>query len=651
MAPRSPWLRSFCLLIALHARLPRAERPDGACLSQKPQQWLLKCKCSCWQGSDLWKSLTGIWGALSRNSGDLTTVGVSLHELFGDDDSLVAFGHQIMAVMTGNLPHPSEFPQGLNSRVVDADCPTGWALLSLFASIDLWLRFGMSEDGRLFSVLMFSCALEWAMRCASCLKGKRWPWKPHELLLNYGRWVFCSCSHLCQFELLRWQFPVRQRNPTLTPGLQRRHEARSFARDQCPAVAELNLDTNESSSWRRVAIACIAPAMWPWERDAMLEMANLYMSRCEWCGFFVANADTERPLPKTIGACYLIDLAQEPEVREDPVNETNDAYGSNLLPKLSHAIVWLSKQQWFSAPRSPHPSLIDWFCLMETDVYFVPENFRRLITLLGLVPERPEWVGHTVLQSLHMEGVMIEPAGSCLSLAALRKAGAFFEELLQSDRAGRADSALPKHPILKCNPFHETHMMKYTSMINSCMRLAKISLTDPRNVHDLQGREYFPLVTLDAMSRHYPPPSPGHCPWQLSLDEGDLNESYFHGAWSFKGKEYIYLPCQRAAASGTSRIKRGISGEDILHILPEALSPIKGRRAWIAEFPVMFHGHLYSSHTANRSNPIKQAHSRGWQVHEIMTRNSHGEQDPRSFPKVDWRFRTVQYYKLGSSYG
>jgi len=139
-----------------------------------------------------------------------------------------------------------------------------------------------------------------------------------------------------------------------------------------------------------------------------------------------------------MGPCKVFDLSQEPEVGADPGDNYvagDDPSGmqfkwnsnSNLLAKAFHMLLHLADE----AAKAES----DWFCLLETDVYFVAANFRRLVTLLELSPKDSHWIGHELLSDIFQNGVAIEPnSGSCLSAFALMQIGMFFRSLVFNHR-------------------------------------------------------------------------------------------------------------------------------------------------------------------------------------------------------------------------
>ena len=83
-----------------------------------------------------------------------------------------------------------------------------------------------------------------------------------------------------------------------------------------------------------------------------------------------------------------------------------------------------------AAERWGATAAADWVCFLEADVYFVPENFRRVAALRALDPTLPLWVGGARLHDRHRTGILLEPQlGTCLSAAGLERAAAYAQVL------------------------------------------------------------------------------------------------------------------------------------------------------------------------------------------------------------------------------
>eukprot|EP00444_Apocalathium_aciculiferum_P015629 CAMPEP_0183461514 /NCGR_PEP_ID=MMETSP0370-20130417/139815_1 /TAXON_ID=268820 /ORGANISM="Peridinium aciculiferum, Strain PAER-2" /LENGTH=137 /DNA_ID=CAMNT_0025653481 /DNA_START=38 /DNA_END=448 /DNA_ORIENTATION=+ len=130
-----------------------------------------------------------------------------LRGMFGDDLVLMAWSTQLVLTLKGDMEAPPFFPPGVpDHEQLDSECPAGWAMMSVLAGLDLWLRFGaiaVASNGHLedventdmilrarhWSIVMFNTGLELAVQCGECWEGRRWPWRIEELLANYASWI------------------------------------------------------------------------------------------------------------------------------------------------------------------------------------------------------------------------------------------------------------------------------------------------------------------------------------------------------------------------------------------------------------------------------------------------------------------------------
>eukprot|EP00928_Gymnodinium_smaydae_P011284 TRINITY_DN14183_c0_g2_i1.p2 TRINITY_DN14183_c0_g2~~TRINITY_DN14183_c0_g2_i1.p2 ORF type:complete len:258 (-),score=36.41 TRINITY_DN14183_c0_g2_i1:691-1464(-) len=252
---------------------------------------------------------------------------------------------------------------------------------------------------------------------------------------------------------------------------------------------------------------------------------------------------------------------------------------------------------------------------------------RRLISLLQFSADEVHWIGHVAMFSLAEEGANIEPAGSCLSKVAMRRIGQTLQRLLRFHRDGIDISspefrlsfdAFPRNMRLGCEPFELGDQMRYTTVLNACFRAAGVYPTDPRNVHDLRGRTYFPNVPLDrGLVNFRPRPPPAHCSWLRVLPNWNVSEELLAGNWMFRGKEYLYLPCQCASSS------LGVKGA------------LRCNARWVADFPVAFHGHICSD---CRGYARKDGVARLSEVHGLVRGGHRCDSCGSVRPRVDWRF-------------
>jgi len=253
---------------------------------------------------------------------------------------------------------------------------------------------------------------------------------------------------------------------------------------------------------------------------------------------------------------------------------------------------------------------------VETDVFFVPANFRRLVTLLQMSPKDAHWLGHEVLANHVSNGIQIEPnSGSCLSAYAVQKVGQFYSWFILRHRRQMPMHDYPyclqweRPPISgECRPFDDRGAKGqgfYQSVITACFRAAGVYPTDPRNLHDLRGRMYYPNAPIDELTEVLHPPDDAHCSWQgPSLD--DTMEHFM-----FAGVNYLFLPCRFQ------------------------------QKIWAADYPVVFHPHLCTNCTSRTK--VKETFLRQKALHRLLTRPNYISQCCKGYrPGYDQRFARVK---------
>eukprot|EP00971_Amphidinium_carterae_P074880 1479747-Amphidinium_carterae.1 len=122
---------------------------------------------------------------------------------------------------------------------------------------------------------------------------------------------------------------------------------------------------------------------------------------CDWYSAFVAlPEELERRPPKDWA---VTDLTAE---LPDLVLPDDWAKAPNNVQKFHAAVVYLANEMRHSLSEwQPQ-----WYCFLETDVYFIPENFRRLVALRGWDKRPvPTWVGTPRLHALARDGYLLDP--------------------------------------------------------------------------------------------------------------------------------------------------------------------------------------------------------------------------------------------------
>ena len=492
MRPMRPF-RVLCLFILLFGA-------DAYGMSCSDLAWPLHCDCSCWKGTGVPRRLRAAYHTLKNHSES-----TSLRGLFLDQSNLRKWFQVLLAAVGGHIPSRSRLslwlPLGLDAAQAQEECRPGIAMLAFLGSRAAVSFLREEVRGRPLTpldviqvytayeiaVLLSGIAKDLALDC-EC--GHRWIWTPADLLEKHADWLsyLSSVSLAVHEDALPSPFEVETKDAKarMRQKLFFQSGTGSGPMGLCPSVGEVSSPRPPPQGLPR--LLCVVPALWPREKVAMASMAATTLADCDRCTFYVASKDS----PKELKGCGMVDLSDEPEVGQDPPDNFNGTGeetfsfnpDSNLVAKAFHMLLHASV---FSGPVEE----FDWLCLIETDVYFIAANLRRLVTLLGFSPTDPHWVGHEVLADIAQNGIAIEPnSGSCLSAFAVRKIGQFYTTFLWSYRKGvqlfEEDALLrwnkpPLHPV-GCQPFGLGGQGFYQSVLTACFRAAGVYPTDPRSL-------------------------------------------------------------------------------------------------------------------------------------------------------------------------
>lgn len=160
-----------------------------------------------------------------------------------------------------------------------------------------------------------------------------------------------------------------------------------------------------------------------------------------------------------------------------------------------------------------------WYCRLERDTFFIPENFRLLVTSERLDASKPHYLGVRQFLDLPRTGFVFNDGGPgvCLSQAAL---SALHEVLLATP------NELVEYPDFQSCALAKGH--REDLMLAACLRQAQIF---PFPTTDILGREWFSIRPLMAVSAHQPPHN----------SSGDTESPQ---AWNFwTGRGHLFLPC------------------------------------------------------------------------------------------------------------
>lgn len=476
-----------------------------------------------------------------------------------------------------------------------SDCRPGLALLAQLASQAV-VAFTLEEvKGRAFrsyevslvhhayqvSLGFNGMATELGLECDCASGSSHWFLSPKDFLQFRAEWV----PYLDRFSAAVHDSEL----PHFESTQQLSHRQKLLLGNQCPEEADLEPKVPKALP----RLLCVVPALWPRDLKELTEMALTSLADCDLCIFFVSSKDA----PQQVRGCQVVDLSTEVEVGLDPADKhtvvVDNATGrseprfnsnSNLLAKVSHMMLHVAEVQ-----QPQHR--FDWTCLVETDVYFVAANFRRLVSLLQLSPKDSHWLGHEVLANHLYNGIQIEPnSGSCLSAFAVQQLGQFFSWFVLRHRR---QLPMYEHPYYfqwerpplsgECRPFDaNTGQSFYQTALTACFRAAGVYPTDPRNLVDLRGRLYYPNVPVEKLPDMLRPPERPNCCWGEAPNlDGDDND------FVFAGLNYLFLRCR-----GKQKI-------------------------WAADYPIVFHPHLCTNCSAMIG--FKKTTLRQKAVHQLLT--------------------------------
>eukprot|EP00438_Fugacium_kawagutii_P034319 Skav221746 [mRNA] locus=scaffold2555:62997:63709:+ [translate_table: standard] len=133
----------------------------------------------------------------------------------------------------------------------------------------------------------------------------------------------------------------------------------------------------------------------------------------------------------------------------------------------------------------------------------------------------------------------------------------------------------------ECRPFDDENLQwNYQTVMTACFRSAGVYPTDPRNLHDLRGRLYYPNVPLDKLAVVLHPPEVPNCCWgEAPSMDGDDND------FMFAGLNYLFLRCRK-------------------------------QKIWAADYPVVFHPHLCTNCSAQISSKGRTLRQKA--VHQML---------------------------------
>ena len=194
---------------------------------------------------------------------------------------------------------------------------------------------------------------------------------------------------------------------------------------------------------------------------------------------------------------------------------------------------------WAAYSFKSHYEHIDWFCRLDTDTYFVAENFRRFVRRAGLDPDGAHYLGARVFFHHLMHPAIVfnfGGAGVCLSRAVLHALAARLFPLVQTMSEGVA--AGPTSSTGECivGPGHFDDIA-----LAVCLREAGVLASE--DTTDAWGREVFWPFELEAVATVQPPRLPSRVsvlavPEGLVHSDPDTRNFYF-----WRSRLQLVLPC------------------------------------------------------------------------------------------------------------
>ncbi|CAE8737041.1 unnamed protein product, partial [Polarella glacialis] len=593
------WAATACLYqaSAVPEPLPAAHGTDFA--------------CDCWFGTPIHEAIQVVFAFLSQARPLFRSVWIAKRELGSAHEQLpgvlphggwlLNFTPQMCDRIWVEMARPAkhnEFNTELFSQVMTETltaqqgvlgyCPMGFMALSYFCADVFWVQSKeggtphYAHFGMYAITLMDMFAKFYAVPGVDdCLRSDRniWPFIGPEAVETYS--VFVREVHLAYalFFPLAWDVTVNQllkSMPEQRPSLnslawQPAASLPQAAWDRHVCPPEPEVEEPDPELVERVAVACFVLAVWPQERDAMEDFEFVLRPHCDWFAAFVAlPPEAVTNLPAIPPGWSVVDLASVfpgqilADRWEDPPNS---------LQKFHLAVRFMrEKIQW---SRLTTNSKDWWFCGLESDVFFIPENVRRLIALRRLNSSQPHWLGGPRLHTLGSDGVLLEPLlGSCLATESLRRL-ALLVKVYSRAAEGNTTSAIDMrksfaghrlpvevyvwpHTLYWCEPLQRYGYTEVMEVVTACLRAVGVYPVDPLLMFDRRGRAYFPMLPLDSVAANWSqPPS---SPYRYHSNFQNFNEDAFT---NWNGKEYMYAACQRA-----------------------------GQKIWVADYPVIFHPHI-----------------------------------------------------------
>lgn len=426
-------------------------------------------------------------------------------------------------------------------------------------------------------------------------------------------------------------------------------EAYDFRKRQLQQYHDFDHVANDSqqleatASWKRsiihgIDVACVLSIVWPHERFFLLEQFQVLAPFCTK-GFYILIASAQshittsvfRFLRRKINAAILAGRRLLAFGSAAPTYSPQALLRSvkiiNLYPRIP-ADIWHNKRK--SAIRNQQVNFLEkhhaaflaldegvdrdegierrnnlksWYCFVESDVYFVPENLKRFLFSRGYdVEASARYVGLLFSYHAFSHGYITEPLqGGCFSRkglwlyadflrARLREQAIFNEEegisrlgflsMKNAQATQQACSVSPvwewnqfgcdtnsaqkfRHSLETCNvhPFDPSVNQMYGHVFASCLRRSSIHMSAFDEMHDHYGRGYW-AGSLGHMSSFVPTKHDVAHERKLwgfqnpDVFSGDSQEHSKH-AWLLNSRYAVYWRCLSEQLHNSDPAKAG----------------------------------------------------------------------------------------------
>ena len=266
-------------------------------------------------------------------------------------------------------------------------------------------------------------------------------------------------------------------------------------------------------------ITCLVPIVWPCQEAFLHAIHDTFGQDCDELRFFVSASSIEGDLKRLPRTVSLVNLREDYPVvppdddafhRETGHRPQHDSF--NTIIKLLHMLRW-------EAERA-NESEQHWFCRLERDTFFLPENFRLLVVNEGLDASEAHYLGAREFFDLPRTGLVFNDGGPgiCLSRRALLDLLPILRRLKYVEQPDFETCALATG--------HREDLM-----LAVCLREAQIFPSAVTT--DVSGREWFSIRPLFGIPSHRPP-----------IQHPRFDGTRHQEAWNFwTGRSHLYLPC------------------------------------------------------------------------------------------------------------